>query len=173
MSFDSEADQNPPATKIASSRRQGAPTTGGIQLGAGPLTVHLAPAHESAPSFADQIEALGEDQRLYLVISNFKAQTQPGVVYRVYLDLPTGPSDANREGQFIGTMTFFDATAHSGHSFASLPGRTRRFDVTDVVRRLHAQGRTGTTPSVTIAPVGEPAANARPVIGEISLVGQH
>ena len=36
----------------------------------------------------------------------------------------------------------------------AMTGKTKSFDVTDVVRKLHAEGRTGTAPSVTIVSAG-------------------
>ena len=54
---------------------------GGIALGAGPLTVPLT-IHE-ATIYDEQIEALSDEQRLYLVINNYKAEAQPGVLYHV------------------------------------------------------------------------------------------
>jgi hypothetical protein len=69
-------------------------------------------------------------------------------------------------------MNFFDAVPHSGHEPTTMSGKSKSFDVTAVVRRLRAEGRAGTAPSVTIVPAGRPASQARPVIGDISLVGQ-
>jgi tyrosinase len=164
MSMDAE----PQPTTVAHSAGAG---SGGIALGSGPLRITLAPHTETA-SFADAIEALGGERRLYLVISNYRAEAQPGILYHVYLDLPSGPSDQHREGHYVGTMNFFDVVPHSGHQAAAMTGKQRSFDVTDVVRKLHAEGRSGTAPSVTIVPAGRPAAEARTVIGDIKLVGQ-
>jgi tyrosinase len=169
MAGEAGADQDRRPIPVASAQRSTRPD-GGISLGAGPLTVHLAP-HEGAV-FADQIEALGDEHRLYLVISNYKAEAQPGVLYHVYLDLPSGPGEPHREGHYVGTMNFFDAVPHSGHQHATMTGKTRSFDVTDVVRQLRTEGRTGSAPSVTIVPAGRPASEARPVIGDISLLAQ-
>jgi outer membrane protein OmpA-like peptidoglycan-associated protein len=165
MSMDAEPDRQP--TTVARSAGAAAGSAG-IALGSGPLRVTLAP-HTETETFADAIEALGDDRKLYLVISNYRAEAQPGVLYHVYLDLPSGPSDQHREGHYVGTMNFFDAVPHSGHQ---MTGKQRSFDVSDVVRKLHAEGRSGTTPSVTIVPAGRPAAEAKAVIGDIKLVGQ-
>jgi hypothetical protein len=44
------------------------------------------------------------------------------------------------------------------------------FDVTDRIGRLKTKGQLREVPKVTIAPLGRPASEARPVVGEISLV---
>ncbi|HEY0439683.1 MAG TPA: tyrosinase family protein [Xanthobacteraceae bacterium] len=166
MSSDAEPDPRP--TRVVSSAGGGAPT--GIALGAHPIRVNLGPTQESAAPFSEQIEAVGDATRLYLVLGNYRAEAQPGIVYHVYLDLPASPTAPPREGLYIGTMNFFDAVPHGGHPMAG--GKTKSFDVTDVVTRLRAEGRLGDAPSVTIVPAGRPASEARPVIGEISLVRQ-
>lgn len=163
MTTEAEPDRQPVLVASAGS--------GGIALGAAPIRVHLATTREDM-SFADEIEALGDEKKLYLVINNYRAEAQPGVLYHVYLDLPSGPSDQHREGHYVGTLSFFNAVPHSGHQAAAMTGRRRSFDVTDVVRRLRSEGRAGTAPSVTIVPAGRPASEARPVIGDISLVGE-
>jgi tyrosinase len=160
MTTDAEPDRQPVLVASAGG--------GGIALGGAPIRVHLATTREDV-SFADEIEALGDEKKLYLVVNNYRAEAQPGVLYHVYLDLPSGPSDQHREGHYVGTISFFNAVPHAGHQ---MTGKRRSFDVTDVVQRLRSEGRAGTTPSVTIVPAGRPASEARPVIGDISLVGQ-
>src|SRR6266481_7392991 len=71
MAGDSQPEPDRQPIPVASSQRSARPD-GGIALGAGPLTVRLTP--HAATEFADQIEALGDERRLYLVISNYKAE---------------------------------------------------------------------------------------------------
>jgi hypothetical protein len=44
--------------------------------------------------------------------------------------------------------------------------------ITPNARRLQSQGMLSESTSITIAPVGTPAARAKPVIGDISIVEQ-
>lgn len=94
---------------------------------------------------------------LYLVIRNLQAQAQPGVLYAVYLNVGTG---AAKKSSRLGTINFFDAgmAGMVSQKFAS-------FDVTGIL-----DGNVSAKEiAVTIAPVGEPATGAKPVIGDITL----
>jgi hypothetical protein len=94
---------------------------------------------------------------LYLVIRNLQARAQPGVLYAVYLNVGTG---AAKKSSRLGTISFFDAgmAGMMSQKFAS-------FDVTGIV-----DGNISTIEvAVTVAPVGEPARDAKPVIGDITL----
>ena len=78
---------------------------------------------------------------------------------------------AQRAAHLVGTINFFDAVAHPGHESASVD-KTRfiSFDATEVVRELRDKKLLGAAPAVTIMPIGRPAAAAKPVVEEISLV---
>jgi tyrosinase len=119
------------------------------------------------------VAALASGRRLFLVISNYRAQTQPGVLYRIYLDLPPGATPQVAERHYVGSINFFNASGRRAH-FGRDAGTGNRisFDVTDMARQLRAEGRLGDEPHVVIVPVGRPAAEASPVIGDISLVEQ-
>jgi hypothetical protein len=94
---------------------------------------------------------------LYLVIRNLQVRAQTGVLYAVYLNVGTG---AAKKSSRLGTINFFDAGMASmmSQKFAS-------FDVTGSV-----DGNVSTKEiAVTIAAVGEPATDAKPVIGDITL----
>ena len=83
----------------------------------------------------------------------------------------------------VGAVNFFNAVSHGmgagGHGAAtkkSQPAtatqRTLRFDITNLAKKLQANGLLNDKPVVTIAPVGKPADSAKPVIGEISIVDE-
>jgi tyrosinase len=168
----SEASEDDPL--IPSARRAAMNTqthkaapSGGIALGAQTIKVTLRPTARTSG------ESEGEDghaKRLYLVLRNYRANTQPGIIYHVYLALPAGVSGHAAEQHYVGPMSFFDAVPHGHHGVGA--GRTTSFDVTDVAERLRAAGLLTGHPSVTIAPAGEPATASQPIIGEISLVEQ-
>ena len=103
--------------------------------------------------------------KLYIVIRNLQAKAQPGVLYDVYVKVtaPNGQSVTAR----LGSINFFDAVQN-----AAMPGMTMQqsfvsFEVTNTLALLRAPGA---KLEVTIAPVGQAAGNAAPVIGNISLV---
>ncbi len=144
-----------------------------ISLTAGAVRATLAPPpaeldEQPAPPLGDQVRAL-EDKRLYLVARGLATDAQPGVLYHVYLGLPDGTNPAAGGEHLVGTLNFFGFGAHgddmSHDAYYS-------FDVTDLAKQLEADGRLGGSPSLTIAPVGTPASEAQPVVGEVTLVEQ-
>ena len=92
------------------------------------------------------------------------------MVYQVFLELPAAASAAAARNFLVGTINFFGAEAHE-HG-AAAQDRFFSFDITDLARSLVRRSRLSANPSVTIAPAGQPAADATPVIGEISLEEQ-
>jgi len=99
------------------------------------------------------------------------------VLYHVYLELPE-KSAPDKAGKYhVGTISFFDALwldhgdgAHAGHG--SGEDKFYSFDVTDLLRRLGGSKSLSENPIVTIAPAGEPASAAQPVVGTIELQQQ-
>lgn len=140
------------------------------------VRLEAPPGPESDP-LAVRVEQVPEDRRLLLVLSNLSTELQPGVLYNVYLEAP-GQGEA-AAGHRVGTINFFDAQDHDGHADhgdggdgAARPQRFYSFDVTELARELAAAGRLGGAPRVTLAASGDPAAEARPVVGDIRLVEQ-
>jgi hypothetical protein len=121
-----------------------------------------------------RVRNLGANRRLFVVIRRLTAQAQPGTEFDVFLELPAGTSGEAAEAHRIGSIHFFDAVAHGGHGAAASDPRQKffSFDVTDLAKRLVSEGRLTATPELTIAPAGDVAANARPVVGEIVLIEQ-
>jgi len=158
-----------PAAMVAKSQ------AGPIALGAAPVRVNVqaaaSPAAGAAP-LAARLSALPENRRLYLVISNIKADAPPETVYRVYLDLPEGtaPSDPINSN-YVGSFNFFDAIPH-GEDHSQHSSKPVSFDITNVVSNLDAGGLLKADHTVTIVPSSEPAADAKPVVGDISFVEQ-
>lgn len=116
---------------------------------------------------ADEIQSLGDQKALYLVLKNLETNAQPGVLYDLYLDLPENGGTGDANPNYVGSINFFDAehshAANANQKFYS-------FDVTDVARKLQTGGGLPEQPTVTIAPAGEPAGDAKPVVGQIALV---
>lgn len=154
-----------------------------IVLGQGPTTATLttlaANANAAPEALPAHVGRLGAAGRIYLVVRGLQADTQPGVLYNLYLDLPPQANEQQMQAHSVGVINFFHAhpagggghdmpkaeAAAEGHADAAMS-----FDITDVARSLRANNLLGATPALTIAPVGTPAADARPVIGEASIV---
>ena len=148
--------------------RHTAAPAGGIPLGANAIKINLRLAtRESVES--DEAAA----RRTYLVLRNYRANVQPGVIYHVYLALPPGTAGRAAQRHYVGPLSFFDAVPIPGHGHGgTFEGKTARCDVTELANRLRSQGVVDGTPSITIAPAGQPSSRAQPVIGEISLIEQ-
>jgi tyrosinase len=161
-----------PAAPVTVAKSQGGP----VALGAEPVRLALAtqaPATQATP-LSGTLSALPENHRVYLVINDFKAEAQPGTLYRVYLDLPGGPPSDPVNSHYVGSFNFFAAVPH-GDDHAHAHGdiaRSLSFDITDIAADLNAQGLLQAEHSVTIGPVSAPAAEAKPVVGSISFVEQ-
>lgn len=104
-------------------------------------------------------------------------QAQPEVLYHVYFDPPEKSTPDKGGGYCVGTISFFDALeldhgdgAHARHG--SGEDKFYSFDVSDLLRRLGGSKSLSEKPTVTIAPAGEPASAARPVVGTIELLQQ-
>jgi tyrosinase len=133
-----------------------------------------APGATSAASpLSARLSALPENRRLYLVLSDVKADDQPEALYRIYLDLPGdgAPSDPVNS-HYVGTFNFFAAVPHGDDHAGHNVSRSMSFDITDVAANLDAKSLLKSQPVVTIVPSNEPAANAKPVVGDISFVEQ-
>lgn len=124
-------------------------------------------------TFDRQISKLTASTRVYLVLSKLQAAAAPDVLYEVYL-APSKQAEAKPSAKHqVGTINFFNAVSH-GEDAESLGDDERfvSFDVTSLVRRWHLEKRLKAEPTVTIVPVGEPATDARPVIGSLELMPQ-
>jgi hypothetical protein len=110
---------------------------------------------------------------MYAVLKNLSADVAPGVVYHVYFDIPAGyqPRPGKRDPYYVGTLNFFESHSEHEGGEGSTP-KFRSLDVTAVAKRLQKTGKLSAQPSLTIAPTTAPEADARPIIGEISIVEQ-
>jgi tyrosinase len=170
------AAMGPEAAPAAQQTRAIAPA-GAIELSGAPVQVNFeAPPGPEAGQLplSKHIRQLKPGRRLYVVAKNLRADVQPGVVYHVYFDLPAGtrPRPGKRDPHYVGTLNFFDAHDHEGGAEAAGTAKFRSFDVTRVAKYLQATKRLSTKPTLTIAPTSQPEADARPVVGEITVVEQ-
>jgi tyrosinase len=154
-----------------------AKTPGGpVALGAAPVRVNLAavasPSPAAASPLAARLSALPDDHRLYLVITDFKADAQPETLFRVYLDLPDNPPSDPLNSSYVGAFNFFAAVPHGDDHAHAEVARSISFDITDVAADLDAKGQLKAEHVVTIIPAKAPFADAKAVIGNISFVEQ-
>lgn len=163
--------------------QQHAASTGGpIELKAQAVRVTLEPKAPAAPNqpaaLRDVVRTLPGQRRLYLLVKDLKADAQPNVLYHVYLELPDDADPQKQQAHHVGSVNFFGAVSHKGggHGVGRNAGaaprkeRSVRFDITDLAKKLQAGDALKDRPTVTIAPVGQPAESAKPVIGEISII---
>jgi hypothetical protein len=154
-----------------------------IATAAGPVALGAAPTRtvmkagggttEAAPAqpITERAAAISTTKRWYLHLRGLYASAPPGVLYAVYLDLPANSTPAQRAAHLVGTINFFDAVPHPGHESAPADNtKFVSFDASEVVRELRDKKLLSATPAVTLVPIGRPAAAAKPVVGEISLV---
>jgi tyrosinase len=137
-----------------------------------PLRLRLepqAPPELKGRPLSQHVKTMPEQHKLYLVIRNLHSDVHPEAIYHVYLELPEGTAVKDGGEYQIGTINFFNHVPHQGHSggLENGPEKFYSFDITDIAKRVLKD-----RPTVTIAPLGEPAADAKPIVGEISLVEQ-
>ena len=149
-----------------------ASVTPGTPLGKEPVRLSLepkAPELQQKP-FSEHLRLMAPKRKLYLVIKNLRAEVHPGVLYHVYLGLPEGTQPKGARQYQVGTINFFNAVPHQNHGDSQSGNANNKFysfEVTEAARKTLKD-----KPSVTIAPFGEPAAEAKPMVGEVSLVEQ-
>ena len=165
-----------PPTLVAS-----AANSGPVALGTAPARVPLrvtapAPAtpQDSPPAaglapLAARVEALPQNRRIFVVLKDLSAAATPEALYRVYLDLPEGTPDDPINSHYLGSFTFFDASHGGDHGGASKP---YSFDATTVIANLQERAVLKPEHTITIVPSGQPSDDAKPVVGDISIVEQ-
>jgi tyrosinase len=147
-----------------------------LTLGAAPtrvaLTLPTPPVAGVTPqAFAPLALQAPVGRNYYLVLRDITVQGDPGTAtYNVHFDLPEGaPAPSTEDPTYVGTLNFFGV--QPGHDHGDGGGHEAAFDVTEVVRKLQASGKLSDQPSVTLVPRGEGQDQAKPTVGELSLVG--
>ena len=138
---------------------------GPIKLGRCSTRVTLAPTSPTR-----KIEALAPGRRIYLVVRDLRVTEQPGVLYRVYLDLPPDAKPGRTDPHYAGTLNFFNA-AEPGATIAKDP-MFFSYDITTLLRNLRAHRLLFDQTTVTIIPSGTPALSSEPSVGRIEIVEQ-
>jgi tyrosinase len=140
------------------------------------LAMTAAKVPQAPPEpFTAHVARLAPEKSIYLVIKNLQSDVHPGVTYQVFLDLPSGKSPNEASAHRVGTINFFGtATQHALAAAGQMQMNSKffSFDITDIVKGLQANKLLQDKPVVTIVPAGKPAADAKPVVGEISIQEQ-
>jgi hypothetical protein len=137
-----------------------------VTLGAGPVTVALAPP--SGKALSARVASITPDRKVYLVAKGLGTDAPPETIYQLYLGLPPGSVPSPDGPYYVGALNFFNAV---GRRAGSDP-RFLSFDVTALVKSLHARNALADNATVTIVPAGKPREGAMPVVSAISLVAQ-
>jgi hypothetical protein len=140
------------ALQIMAATRVLATAPKAVELGAGPVRVALA-TPKGVPPPGDHAGG----RPIHVIVDGLRVRQQPGVLYRLYLNLPEGAKPSSE--YYIGMLNFFDA--------AGTGDRPRVFTISAGKRTLLADENT-----ITIVPRGKPARNAKPVIERIELVAE-
>ncbi len=132
------------------------------------VTAKLAPKtakkEERPQSIPKAVGELADGHKVYLVAKKLVTNAQPGVTYKVYLDLPSNASPEVAAKYHVGTVNFFNATA------APNSDRFESFDVTPLLKSLAKEGKLDEVVTVTVIPNGSPVTDSKPQIGELALI---
>lgn len=141
-----------------------------VTLKAEPVEATLEPEGEAGKGLTEHVKALRSGGKLHLVLLGLGTDAQPGVLYGVYLDLPPMATPEQKRTHSVGAINFFNFIGHESEEAKSSPDRRAvSLDVTDVAKRLQREGKLRDKPVITIAPIGKPKAEAKPIVSEIHL----
>ena len=149
---------------------------GPVSVGSGSTRVTLEPVAESTikqTTLGARIGTLARGRHIYLVVRDLQVVGQPGVLFRLYLDLPSGAKPIRTDPHYVGALNFYNA-AEAGR-FDTPNEKNPMFvsyDITRVLRNLRAQKLLTDQTTLTIIPSGTPAIHSDPRIGRIEIVEQ-
>lgn len=146
-------------------------TAGPILLDTGPARVTLKAA-EAGVTPAVKLTSLAANHRVYLIVAEMSAAEQPGVPYYIFFDLASEANPNRNDPHYVGTITFFNAVKLEGTSAESTDPRFFSFDITGIIRKLQSRKMLTDETTVTVKPVGVPAAGTQARIGRLDLVEQ-
>ena len=147
---------------------------GPIMLTGGSTRLTLEqPAAKNAQTLAARITALEPGHHLYLVLKDLRVKQQPGILYRIYLDLPANAKPGQRDPHYVGRLNFYGAAESAEVRSANTSNATFfSFDITASLRILQNQKLLSDDTTVTIMPSGAPAAGSDARIGRVEIVEQ-
>ncbi len=145
-----------------------------ITLKASPVKVAIEPVVErkgvEPKGITECVKSLGDAGQLHLVLKGLRTEIPPGVLYELYLDLPSNPTAEQKRVHSVGVINFFSFVASETEDANNAKNRpVLSLNVTKIAKRLQTEGKLKDKPVLTIIPAGKPDDDAKPVIGEISL----
>src|SRR5712671_2699864 len=139
---------------------------GPVSLGSGSARLTLEPVAESSTAprtLAARLGTLARGRRIYLVVRDLQVVGQPGVLFRLYVDLPSEAKPIRTDPHYLGALNFYNA-AEPGRF--DIPNEKNpmfvSYDITRVLRNLRAQKLLSDQTTLTIIASGTPAAQSDP-----------
>src|SRR5438046_3975975 len=148
---------------------------GPVSLGSGPARVTLEPVAESSTeqkTLGARIGALARGRHIYLVVRDLRVVGQPGVLFRLYVDLPSEAKPIRTDPHYVGALNFYNAAEPGRFDANEKSPMFVSFDITRVLRNLQAQKLLSDQTTLTIIPSGTLAAQSDPRIGRIAIAEQ-
>jgi hypothetical protein len=140
-----------------------------VELKSEPVEATLEP--EAPKGVTELVKALKPGEKLHLVLLGLGTETPPGVLYGVYLDLPPMATLEQKRSHAVGAINFFNFIGYESEEAKNSPHRRGiSLDVTDVAKRLQFENKLRDKPVITIAPIGKPRPEAKPIVSEIHLI---
>src|SRR5712664_3460001 len=148
---------------------------GPVSLGSGSVRVTLKPVAEAEteqkpPALIHQARTRG--RHIYLVVRDLRVVGQPGVLFRLYLDLPSEAKPIRIDPHFVGALNFYNAAEPGRFDANEKNPMFVSYNITRVLRNLRAQKPLTDQTTLTIIPSGTPAIQSDPRIGRIEIVEQ-
>ena len=147
---------------------------GPVSLGSGSVRVTFKPVAEAETERKPpaQIEARTQGRHTYLVVRDLRVVGQPGVLFRLYLDLPPEAKPIRTDPHYVGALNFYNAAEPGRFDANEKSPMFVSYDITRVLRNLRAQKLLSDQTTLTIIPSGTPATQSEPRIGRIEIVEQ-
>jgi len=148
---------------------------GPVSVGSGSTRVALEPVAESTIkqiTLGARIGTLARGRHIYLVVRDLQVVGQPGVLFRLYLDLPSGAKPIRTDPHYVGALNFYNAAEPGRFDANEKNPMFVSYNITRVLRNLRAQKLLTDQTTLTIIPSGTPAIQSDPRIGRIEIVEQ-
>jgi tyrosinase len=109
--------------------------------------------------------------RVYLVVEDVEADTNPGIVYAVFANVPDDDDDPTNDAHYVGNLSLFGIESSRDLDQDHAGGLRFAFDITDLYTELRGQGRWNEEQvTVTFEPLGlVPAGDAEAAEADLEL----
>jgi hypothetical protein len=148
-------------------------TPGPIPLESVPVRVVLKSPKVEESKLSEQIASLKGSRRLYLVFKGLHSDSQPGVTYHLFLDLPENTPPILDDLRHVGILSFFGNVPSREEKSTKVGDNSwRSFEVTELLEKLYARKFLTDSTTITILTFRKPQAGAHPTIDSIALIAQ-